>query len=174
MVYFVSYATARLGLSLTMTLTLLVCSAAVFAGSIVVFATWSDRLGRRRIMGSGLAALAFWSLIFFPLIDTKSVPLIGVALCGMMALQGPYIGSQPAAFAELFPATVRYSGVSLSVTIGSILGGALAPLIATALFSLTRSSRAITIYLVALSLTSWVCALGLGETFTRQISYEES
>jgi len=123
-------------------------------------------------MTSGLAALALWSLIFFPLIDTKSVPLIGVALCGMMVLQGPYIGSQPAAFAELFPATVRYSGVSLSAMIGSILGGALAPVIATALFSLARGSRAITIYLVALSLISWVCALGLGETYKRRIGYE--
>ena len=58
----------------------------------------------------------------------------------MMFLQGPFIGAQPAAWSELFPATVRYSGVSLSQTIGTILGGALAPIIATTLFGLTGNS----------------------------------
>jgi hypothetical protein len=38
----------------------------------------------------------------------------------MMFLQGPYMGTQPAMFAELFPATVRYSGTSLGQTLGII------------------------------------------------------
>src|SRR6266700_1688590 len=67
------------------------------------------------------------------------------------------MGSQPAAFSELFPPSVRYSGASLSLTLGNILGGALAPLIATALFRLTGNSRAITAYLATLSLISLLC-----------------
>jgi MFS family permease len=82
-VYFVSYATRQLGLKLTTTLALLLSAAVIFAGSIMVSAVWSDRIGRRRIMKIGLGALAIWSLIFFPLADTKSVPLIALALCGM-------------------------------------------------------------------------------------------
>ena len=90
-------------------------------------------MGCRRVISAGLAALTFWSLIFFPLADTKSISLIGLALSGMMVLQGPYMGALPAAFSELFPPAVRYSGASLSVTIGTLFGGALAPLIATTL-----------------------------------------
>src|SRR5262249_43764671 len=102
-------------------------------------------------------------MAFFPLADTKSLPLVWLALCGMMVLQGPYIGCQPAAFAELFPAEVRYSGASLSLTVGIILGGAPAPIIATTLFGLTGNTRLITVYLVALSLISWLCVLRLEE-----------
>lgn len=55
-------------------------------------------------MTGGLAALVLWSTVFFPLIDTKSVPLAALAVCGMMGLQGPYMGTQPAVFSALFPA----------------------------------------------------------------------
>ena len=171
-VYFVSYATRELSLPLTTTLTVLVSSAVILGASILLFAAWSDRLGRRRVMTFGLASLVVWSLLFFPLIDTKSVPLIAVALGGMMFLQGPYMGSQPAAFSELFPANVRYSGASLGVTIGNILGGALAPVIATTLFRVTGNSRAITAYLVALSLISLLCTLGLKETHGKALTPE--
>jgi hypothetical protein len=91
----------------------------------------------------------------------------------MMVLQGPFIGSQPAAWSELFPATVRYSGVSLSLTIGTILGGALAPIIATTLFGLTGDSRLVTAYLATLSLISWLCGLRLRETYRQTISHRD-
>jgi hypothetical protein len=78
------------------------------------------------------------------------------------------MGSMPAAFSELFTAAVRYSGASLSQTIGVIFGGA--PIIATT-FGLKQSSWLITVYLVALSLVSWLCALGLKETYRRTISH---
>jgi MFS family permease len=172
-VYFVSYATRELGLTLTTTLAIVVSAALVLGISLVTFATWSDRWGRRRIMTWGLGGLAVWSAIFFPLIDTKSVPLMALAVCGMMFLQGPYMGTQPATFSELFPATVRYSGASLSQTLGVILGGALAPLLATSLFSLTGNSWPITAYLVAMGIISWLCGLKLKETYRRTLSHGE-
>jgi len=169
-VYFVSYATRELGLPLTTTLALLLSAAVLFAVSIVAFASWSDRFGRRRIMQWGCGALVLWSVIFFPLADTKSVPLIALALCGILVLQGAYIGPQPAVFSELFPTTIRYSGASLSLTLGTILGGALAPAIATTLFSAAGNSRLVTVYITAMSLISWLSTLGLKETYHRNLS----
>jgi metabolite-proton symporter len=168
-VYFVSYATRELGLPLPTTLTLLLTGAVLFAGSIVVFARWSDRVGRRRIMQWGLAALVLWSLFFFPLADTKSIPLIALALCGMFLVQGAYIGPQPAVFSELFPAAIRYSGASLSLTLGTILGGALAPAIATTLYNAGGNSRLVTAYITVMSLLSFLSALGLKETYERNL-----
>lgn len=173
-VYFVSYATRELGLGLTTTLGIVVSAALILGVSLTVFATWSDRWGRRRIMTWGLAALAAWCLIVFPLIDTKSFPLIVLAVCGMLFLQGPYMGTQPAIISELFPATVRYSGASLSQTLGVILGGALAPLIATYLFGLTGSSRGVTAYLVTMGILSWLCSLGLKETYRQTLAHGET
>ena len=131
LVYFVTYATRRLGLALPTALMLIVLASVVGAPGTVLFAHWSDRIGRRRIMQWGLGALVLWSLVFFPLVDTGSIPLIALSLCGMMFLQGAYLGPQPAVFSELFPAAIRYSGASLSLTLGTIFGGALAPFIAT-------------------------------------------
>ena len=172
-VYFVSYATRELGLSLTTTFAIVVSSAMILGVSLVLFATFSDRWGRRSIMIRGLCGLAIWSLLFFPLIDTKSLPLIWFAVAGVMFLQGPYMGTQPAIFSELFPATVRYSGASLSQTLGVILGGALAPLIATTLFERTGSSWGITSYLVTMGILSWLCGLGLKqETYRQTLTHE--
>jgi MFS family permease len=163
-VYFVTYATRQLSLPLRTTLALLLTAAALFAVSIVAFAHWSDRFGRRRIMQWGCGALTLWSLVFFPLADTGSVALVALALSGMLVIQGAYIGPQPAVFSELFPTATRYSGVSISLTLGTILGGALAPAIATALFDASGSSRLITVYITAMSAISWLCTLGLPET----------
>jgi metabolite-proton symporter len=163
-VYFVAYATRELRFSLTTTLALLVSAACVFAWSIVFFARQADRLGRRRVMVWGCAGMLGWCLIFFPLIDTKSVALAAVSLCGMLLIQGAYIGPQAAMFAELFPTALRYSGASLSLTLGTIFGGAIAPFVATALFSLAGSSTFITVYLVAFAAVSWLCMLQLQET----------
>jgi MFS family permease len=171
-VYFISYATRELGLPLQTMLALLVVSTFGFAASIVACANWSDRWGRRRVMTAGLAALGLWSIVFFPLADTKQVPLVALALAVMMILQGPYMGAQPAVFSELFPASLRYSGASLSQTLGNILGGALAPIAATALFGLAGRSWPITVYLASLSLISWLCVRRLRETYRLSLTHE--
>jgi MFS family permease len=169
-VYFVSYANRVLGLPLTTVLGLVLAAAVVLAGSIVAFGTWSDRLGRRRVMGWGCAALVAWSLVFFPLADTGSVPAIALAIVVMMALQGAYLGPQPAVFAELFDTSVRYSGASLSLQLGTILGGGLAPFVATALHGATGSSWPVTAYAVALASISLLCVRRLQETYRRDLS----
>jgi hypothetical protein len=81
------------------------------------------------------------------------------------------MGPQPAVFSELFPASIRYSGASLSLTLATIFGGALAPFFATALFGMTGNSRLVTVYAVALSLVSWLSVMGLKETYRSDLSF---
>ncbi len=169
-VYFVSYATRELEFPLTTTLALLLTAAVMFAISIFISAVWSDRIGRLRIMRWGNGALVLWSLVFFPLADTGSVLLAGIALCGILVIQGAYIGPQPAVFSELFPTATRYSGASLSLTLGTILGGALSPAIAAFLFGTTGNSTLITVYIAAMSFISWLSTLGLKETYRHDLS----
>ena len=164
LVYYVTYATRVLGLPLPTVLGMLLVAATVFAAAVLRFARWSDRIGRRRVMLWGNAALVVWSAAFFPLLDTGSVPIITIALVVMLALQGAYIGTQPAVFAELFPPAIRYSGVSLSNTLGTIVGGAPAPFIAAALYNAYDSSAAVGTYITALAAVSWLSVIGLRET----------
>ena len=161
LVYYVSYATRVLRLPLPTVLTLLLVAACVFGVAVVAFARWSDRVGRRRVMLWGNAALVVWAALFFPLLDTGSVPVVALALCGMLVIQGAYIGTQPAVFAELFPPAVRYSGTSLANTLGTIVGGAPAPLIAAALYEATGTSLGIGAYGTALAVVSLLSTIAL-------------
>jgi MFS family permease len=161
LVYYVSYAAGVLRLPLPTVLALLLVAASAFAASVVVCARWSDRLGRLRVMSWGTSALVVGSAAFFPLIDTKSVPLIGFALVLILVIQGAYIGTQPVIFAELFPTSTRYSGASLSNTLGTILGGAPAPFIAAALFNATGTSKAVGAYMTGMALVSLVSLVAL-------------
>lgn len=68
-------------------------------------------------------------------------------------------GPQPAWYSELFPASVRFSGVSISYAIGAIVGGAFAPMIATALVQATGTTVSVQIYLAALVLIGMTATL---------------
>jgi MFS family permease len=56
-------------------------------------------------------------------------------LIGLGLLHSLMYGVQPAFFAETFSTEVRYSGVSLGIQTGSVIGGAFAPMVATALLA---------------------------------------
>ena len=161
LVYYISYATGVLRVPLPTVLTLLLIAAVLFAISVVVSARWADRLGRHRVLLWGNAGLVVASAVFFPLIDTRSVPMIALALGSTLLVQGVYIGTQPAVFAELFPPDIRYSGTSLSNTLGTILGGAVAPSIAASLYAATGTSTATGIYVTALAIVSLLSAAAL-------------
>jgi len=129
------------------------------AVSWLVF-TWiagwlSDRLGRRTTYLIGWALQLVGVFLLFPLVNTGEVGLLALGLVILTVGLGFTYGPQAALYAELFPASIRFSGVSISYAIGAILGGAFAPTIATALVQATGSTQAVTWYLAGMT------ALGL-------------
>jgi len=130
-----------------------VMSAGVFAGG------WaSDRFGRQKIVGYSAALLTLWSLIEFPLITVGTLPAAALALCVGQFFNGMIFGPLAAFYAESFPTSVRYSGMSLSYQIGTLVGGALAPLIATALFAHYESAWPISFYAAGMCTVSVIAA----------------
>jgi MFS family permease len=138
----------------------------VITGSAVtwLFATWiagwlSDRLGRRRtyLYGWGLQLLGVIAL--FPLVNTGEIGLMFLALAFLTIGLGFTYGPQAALYSELFPASIRFSGVSISYAFGAILGGAFAPAIAQALVQATGSTVSVTWYLVGMTLLGFVATL---------------
>ncbi|MGD2131474.1 MAG: MFS transporter [Maricaulaceae bacterium] len=96
---------------------------------------FSDKHGRRGIYMVGAALSGVWAFAVFPLIDTGNFYLITLAILVGFVLLGMQYGPQAAFFTELFSTHVRYSGASLGYQIGAILGGALAPTFAVALWT---------------------------------------
>lgn len=66
-------------------------------------------------------------------------------------------------YAELFPASIRATGVSITYALGSVLGGAFAPMIAASLVEATGTTFAVSGYLVTASLVGLVCTFILRE-----------
>ena len=98
-----------------------------------VYGALSDRIGRRPLNLFSVVFTAAFAFPFFLLLDTREPALIWVALVVATTLGfAPMIAVQPAFYAELFGARVRYTGFAASREIGAALGG-FSPLIAAAL-----------------------------------------
>jgi len=126
------------------------------------FAALSDRHGRIGIYMWGAALTGLVSFALFPVIDTRSAVGITLLMIASMGAAALMYGPQAALFAELFDQRIRYSGASLGYQIGSILGGGLAPIIATALYSEFESTTVIAAYMASMCAVSLVCVAALG------------
>jgi MFS family permease len=79
-----------------------------------------------------------------------------LAAFGLTAALGLSYGPQAALYAELFPAKVRYSGISVGYALGAVLGGAFAPTIAAAIIGTYGQSWGIGVYMLVLALISLI------------------
>ncbi|MEV8610781.1 MFS transporter [Amycolatopsis sp. NPDC051373] len=155
-VYLVSYATDHLHQPRGTVLIGVLVSAAVCAVAMPAFAAWSDVVGRRRIFLAGAVLFALWAFPLIRLVETGSPVLVGLGLVVGQVFFAMTYGPAPALFAELFGERVRYTGISLGYQIGSVLGGAFAPIIATALLAGTNWSGSIALYAIAVCGISFV------------------
>lgn len=138
--------------------------------ALLVSSSISDRYGRRGIYMAGAALLGMWSFVFWPLVNTESFILIVVALVVGQAFLSMMYGPQAAFFSEIFSTKVRYSGASLGYQIGSIFGGAFAPIIATALLArFAGSSLSLSIYMALMCVVSLVSVILLTETYQTDV-----
>ena len=115
-----------------------------------------DWIGRVRSFQIGYAIMAVWAVPMWFLIDSKSVALFFVGALGLTIGLGLSYGPQAALYAELFPAEIRYSGVSVSYALGAILGGAFAPAIAQWIIGTYGESWRVGLYIAVLAVISLI------------------
>lgn len=123
----------------------------------------SDYLGRKTTLVGGFIIQTVAAFILFPMVNTAEMGKIYAALIFFALALGFTYGQVAALFAELFPASVRASGTSITYAIGAILGGAFAPFIASWIYESTGSSWGITAYLVGASLIGLIVSLCIRE-----------
>jgi MFS family permease len=131
---------------------------------------WADRWGRRKTLIWVTLAIAVFGLLWVPMLSAGFVGVMAWLILGF-TLMGMTFGPMGALLPELFPANVRYTGSGISYNVSSILGAAVAPFIAVALWRAGEGSPFwVGIYLSGMALLTLV-ALLLG-TETKDVDIE--
>jgi metabolite-proton symporter len=162
--FITTYVVTYLGLPSSYALNAVLIAAACQVVFIPFFGSLSDRIGRRPVYLAGAIGAAIWSFVFFALLDTGNFALIVLAAVIALVMHAAMYGPQASFIAEMFPTQVRYSGASMGYQLAGILGGALAPIIATALLGAYKSSIPVSLYVVLALAVTTVCVLIAPET----------
>ncbi|MBA2715089.1 MAG: MHS family MFS transporter [Rubrobacteraceae bacterium] len=165
-----SYGTETLGISRGVMLTGVIIAAISELITIPIFASLSDRVGRKPVCVWSAAVATLLAFPFFWVLGTEVAVLIWLAFAVYAGVLGGVYGPGAAFVAEQFETRRRYSGASLAYQLSGVLSGAFAPLIASAL--LAAASGAIwpvALYLAGLSIVSLVSAYFATETYRADI-----
>lgn len=160
-----AYATERLGVDRTVTLVCLTAAVVVVGALTPLAAHLGDRFGRRPMCLAGCAWAAVWMAPMLALLTTREPLLMFLGVLGALLSCGTVVAVVSAYLPELFEARVRCTGASVGYNLGGVLGGALTPLVATALAGGGgRVPWGVAGYLSVLALLSMACFAMLPET----------
>jgi metabolite-proton symporter len=123
---------------------------------------WADRIGRRKLLLWVTGAIILFGLTFNFFLLPQASPELTTAfsqaflIIGFI-LMGTTFGPMGALLPEMFPTNVRYSGSAIAYNVSSILGAAVAPLIAVELWRMGGGAPwLVGIYLSAMAVLTFI------------------
>ena len=172
-IFAVGYGTRALGIRQTVLTTAFLVANCVATLTVPLFGALSDRVGRRPMLVAGLLAACALIYPFFRILGGKNPLWASAAIVLAAGFIHPVMFSAEASFVpELFATEVRVTGASLGKQIGTVLGGGLAPLVATSLIGWKHGSTTpVVLYFLAIGMPAMVAAVAARETSS--LSLEE-
>ncbi|MGC0366482.1 metabolite-proton symporter [Rhodococcus sp. 27YEA15] len=154
-VFVLSYGPKELGLSRHTILVSLLVACAVDIFTVPYASVIADRVGARKMLIFGSIYMAVIAYPFFWLLSTGSGLAVLLAMFLVITIGHAVTYSAVAAYVSgLFPASIRYTGASVSYQFGGVVFSAPAPFIAAALTAATTGQWALAIYVAAACLVS--------------------
>jgi MFS transporter, MHS family, proline/betaine transporter len=137
LIFMNSYLTGQLGYPKSSTFWIMAAISFFVACLMPLSGALSDRVGRKRMITVGFLGYAVLVVPTMIVMGLGSFPLAVLAMV-VLALPMPIVQSVTyPTYAEQFPTRVRYTGLSFSFNIGTIIGGGLTPYLATWLTATT-------------------------------------
>ncbi|MER0444994.1 MFS transporter [Streptomyces sp. Edi4] len=159
-----AYATDRLGVDRTVMLVCVMAAVAIMGVLTPFAALLGDRHGRRRLCLVGCAATVAWMFPLVALLETAQPLWMFVGFLGAMLAFISMFAVISAYLPELYEPRVRCTGAAVGYNLGGVLGGALTPIVATALSRGDGPPWGVGAYLTGLGLLSLGCFALLPET----------
>ncbi|MFE0511594.1 MFS transporter [Streptomyces sp. NPDC058964] len=160
-----AYATERLGVSRTVMLTCIMAAVVVKGALTPLMALLGDRYGRRPLCLAGCTATALWMFPMVALLGTAEPLLMFLGFLGALIAFITMFSVIAAYLPELYEPRVRCTGAAVGYNLGGVLGGALTPIVATALAEHGgRVPWGVGAYLTGIALLSLGCFALLPET----------
>jgi MFS family permease len=162
-VFSLAYGQEQLGLERSTLISLVLATSILTVIVLPLFGWLGDRVDRRKIFMVGAAGMGVAPFVWFPMFNTQIYALM---LAGSLLMFLPYCanyGAMATFFAHVFPAEVRFTGMSLGYTIGTVAGSATAPLVATYLLDRTGGWIAIAGYMAVVAVLSLMAAWLMSE-----------
>jgi metabolite-proton symporter len=138
----------------------------------------ADAIGRRTLLLWVTALIIVFGLSFPVFLLPYADPMFTGALVQAFLifgflLMGSTFGPMGAVLPELFPTNVRYTGSAISYNVSSILGAALAPIVAVALWAAAEGSPwLVGVYLSAMGVLTFIALLLAPET--KNVDYDDN
>jgi MFS family permease len=145
-VFVLTYITTQLGLPRNAGLTAVLIASALQLVLMPLAGWLSDRVNRRVLYAGAAVCGAVWPFVFFPLIDTGSRLFLVLGIVVGLAFHAFMYGPQAAFISEQFTPRLRYTGSSLAYTLAGVIGGAIAPLVFTALLASFKTWILVAVY----------------------------
>ncbi|RCH69932.1 MFS transporter [Streptomyces sp. SDr-06] len=159
-----AYATERLGVDRTVMLGCVMGAVAIMGALTPVAALLGDRYGRRPLCLAGCAATVVWMFPMVALLATAEPLWMFTGFLGAMLAFISMFAVIAAYLPELYEPRVRCTGAAVGYNLGGVLGGALTPIVATALSRGAGPPWGVAAYLTGLGLLSLGCFALLPET----------
>jgi len=162
-VYLTNYGTTTLGFSRNQMLAANLIGVIFNIIATITGAALADRIGRRKVMGWANAAAIAWAFVLFPLVDTGNIYLVGVAVSVTLILVGLANGPTSALLPETFRTAYRSTGTGVSFNLGSVLAGAIPPILAAPILA-RFGSIGLSVMMAMIALIATVSVMRLRET----------
>jgi MFS transporter, MHS family, proline/betaine transporter len=137
---------------------------------VVPTAALSDRWGRKRML---MATAVVYFVASYPLFWLMTQPGFLSPLMAAMLLTvivGFYIGPAPTVFVELFPTSVRYTGMAISYNMSAALFGGTAPIVETWMIKEAHGMNTIpAFYLMLCAALSFIAFIGYHDRYQEEL-----
>jgi MFS family permease len=161
---------AGLGITYTDFVLMQIIGVVFFGLFTILSGPLADSVGRRKLLLWITGIIIVFALMFPIFLDSKANTSFNGALVEAFliigfTLMGFTFGPMGALLPEMFPTNVRYTGSAIAYNVSSIIGAALAPIIATALWSAAGGSTwMVGVYLAIASVLTLISLILTKET----------